>query len=233
MTRRNAARPSGDRTPSPTLDPYFAALILAGVGLGTWSLPACARLALLWTTMLLLWLAFREGHPLQLAFRFADLGRGISTGLALGIPLVLIAHRPLSVAVPILYIGATVSSTVWTTAHPSVAGAAEIAGTLAFVNLVLLAPLAESLFFHDLLHRERGYLVGTGLYAAAGVILFLPPVGAFWAVLLIICAVTAVLGILYGLMYERYGLVTAWSAHTAINLCLLFIPALINLFSGS
>lgn len=233
MSRRAPSRPSEPPTTSPTLDPYFAALIFAGVGLGTWALPACIRLTVLWTTLPVLWLAFREGRPFDISFRFADLGRGLGLGLALGLPLLLIAHRPLSVAVPILYIGASVSSPVFATAQASVAGPAEIAATLAFVNLILLAPLSESLFFHDVLHRERGYLVGAGLYAAAGVILFLPTAGTFPAVLLVISSVNAVLGVLYGFLYERYGLSTAWSAHLAVNLCLLFIPALINLFSGS
>lgn len=215
------------------LDPYFAAVILAGVGLGTWTLPVCVRLAVLWTTLLLLWLVFREGRSLKLSYTWADLGRGIGIGLALGVPLLLVARRALTMSVPILYVGAYTSSVVLAEAQIWVAGEADVVGTLAFVNLVLLAPLAESLFFQDVLHRERGYLISVGLYAVTGLLFFLPAAGSFWAVLLAVCGVMAVLGAIYGFLYERYGFTTALSARVAINLCLLFIPVLLNLMSGS
>ncbi len=236
MSRRssNSAAPGHHpKLASLALDPYFAFVILAGAGVGTWALPMCVRLTILWTLLLLLWLAFREGRPLDVSYEFAGLGRGLGIGLALGVPLVLVARRALMTAVPILYLGAATSSAVLADAQVWVAGEADIVGTLAFVNLVLLAPLAESLFFLDVLHRERGYLISIGLYAAAGLVFFFPVAGAFWAVLLTVCGVMAVLGAIYGFLFERYGLATALSARVAINLCLLFVPALLNLLAGS
>lgn len=236
MNRRSgdSGASSPNRKTAPiTLDPYFAFAILVGAGVGTWALPMCVRLTILWSLLLLLWLAFREGRPLDVSYEFSSLGRGLGIGLALGVPLVLVARRALMVAVPILYLGATTSSAVLAEAQIWVAGEADVVGTLAFVNLVLLAPLAESLFFLDVLHRERGYLISVGLYAVAGLVFFFPVAGAFWAVLLTVCGVTAVLGAIYGFLFERYGLATALAARVAINLCLLFIPALLNLLSGS
>jgi membrane protease YdiL (CAAX protease family) len=97
-----------------------------------------------------------------------------------------------------------------------------------FVSLALVAPLAEALFFRDLLQRERGFWVSIGLYAAAGIIFFLPTAGGFPAVLGAVSGVTAVLGILYAFLYERYGLTVALACHTTINLILLYIPAIVN-----
>jgi len=201
------------------LDPYFACLIFAGAGLGTLGLPTGLRLVLLWTTLLILWLVYREGQPNRLQYGLADLGRGLGIGLGVSVPLLILTYRPLATAVPILYTGNT---------ERSMSEEASTVGTLAFVSLILLAPLAEELFFRDILHRERGFWAGTGLYAAAGVILFLPTAGQFFAVLVAVSGATTMLGILYGFLYERYGAVTTTACHATINLVLLFIPVTLN-----
>ena len=176
------------------------------------------RLVLLWTVLLALWLVYREGQPNLLEYRLVDLARGAGIGLGIGTPLLAVAYRPLATAVPILYVGTR-----------GIASREPVsAGTLAFVSLVLLAPLAEELFFRDILHKERGFWVGTGLYAAAGILFFVPTAGQFLAVLFAVSGATAVLGILYGFLYERLGSATTIACHATVNLIVLFVPVILS-----
>ena len=221
MSKRQpgTGRESSQRSKTNTrfaLDPYFACLIFGAVGLGTIKLGTSSRLVILWTTLLGLWLAFREGQPLQIQYQFSDIGRGAAIGLALGAPLMLLAFRTLATAIPILYVS---------TEPAAQAGAS---GTMIFVSLVWVAPLAEELFFRDVLQRERGFWMSIGLYAAAGILFFLPTAGGFPAVLGAVSGATAVLGILYAFLYERYGLTVTLACHTTVNLILLYIPAIVS-----
>lgn len=199
-----------------SLDPYFACLIFAAVGLGTLKLDTSPRLIILWTTLLGLWIAFREGQTMQVKYELTEIGRGAAIGLAMSVPLTLVAFRPLVTAIPILYISAEPSSVVGASA------------TTIFASLVLVAPLAEELFFRDVLQRERGFWIAVALYAVAGLIFFLPTAGNFTIVLAAVSGASAVLGILYAFLYERYGLTVALACHTTINLVLLFVPAIIG-----
>jgi membrane protease YdiL (CAAX protease family) len=173
-----------------------------------------ARLLVLWVTLLGLWVAFREGKTIRFKYTFAEIGRGAGIGLAVSVPLVLIAFRALATAIPILYVS---------TQQPSLIGPSA---TVIFCSLVLVAPLAEELFFRDVLQKESGIWIAVALYAAAGVTFFLPTAGSYPVVLAAVSGVTAVLGILYAFLYGRYGLTVALACHTSMNLVLLFVPAL-------
>ena len=208
--------PAGTQARARALDPYFACLIFGAVSLGTLKLGVSARLVILWTTLLGLWLVFREGQPLQVQYQLGEIGRGAAIGLAIGAPLMLLAFRALATAVPILYVSADPLAPV---------GAS---GTMIFVSLVWVAPLAEELFFRDILQRERGLWASIGLYAAAGILFFLPTAGGFPAVLVAVSGATAVLGILYAFLYERYGLTVTLACHTTLNLILLFVPTIVS-----
>jgi membrane protease YdiL (CAAX protease family) len=218
--RRTGRGTTGVKKTSARLkfDPFFACLVFAGVGLGTLALGASSRLVILWTTLLILWLIYRENKSLKVNYRFGEIGRGALIGLAIGAPLVLLAFRALVTAIPILFV--SVSQT-------SMAG---VGGTTIFVSLVLLAPLAEELFFRDILQQERGLWLGAGLYAAAGLILFLPTAGQYPAVLIAVVGAWAVLGTMYSFFYERLGFVTTYTCHVMINLILLFVPAVLSHF---
>jgi membrane protease YdiL (CAAX protease family) len=198
------------------LDPYFACLIFAAVGLGTLKLDTSPRLIILWTTLLGLWIVFREGQTMQVKYDLTEIGRGTAIGLAMSVPLTLIAFQPLVTAIPILYISAEPSTVVGASA------------TTIFASLVLVAPLAEELFFRDVLQRNRGFWIAVALYAVAGIIFFLPTAGNYAAVLAAVSGASAVLGILYAFLYERYGLTVALACHTTLNLVLLFVPAIVG-----
>ena len=221
MTRRRSGgtnREQGDARSETrfALDPYFACLIFAAVGLGTLKLDTSPRLIILWTTLLGLWIVFREGQTMQVKYDLAEIGKGTAIGLAMSVPLTLIAFRPLVTAIPILYVSAEPSTVVGASA------------TTIFASLVLVAPLAEELFFRDVLQRGRGFWIAVALYAVAGIIFFLPTAGNYAAVLAAVSGASAVLGILYAFLYERYGLTVALACHTTLNLVLFFVPAIVG-----
>jgi membrane protease YdiL (CAAX protease family) len=202
--------------PRFALDPYFACLIFGATGLGTLKLGTSPRLLLLWTTLLVLWIAFREGQTLKVRYSFAEIGRGAGIGLGFSLPLMLLAFRSLATAIPILFVS---------TEQPALAGPT---GTTIFASLVLVAPLAEELFFRDVLQRATGLWITIGLYAAAGVVLYLPTAGQYPAVLAAVSGATALLGAFYAFLHERYGFTVSLACHTAVNLILLCIPALVG-----
>ena len=223
MTKRQSGSTRTGKTstnkasrPRFALDPYFACLIYGAAGLGTLKLGTSPRLLLLWTTLLVLWIAFREGQTLKLHYSFSDIGRGAGIGLAFSLPLVLLAFRSLATAIPILFVS---------TEQPSLAGPA---GTMIFASLVLVAPITEELFFRDVLQRANGLWITVGLYAAAGLISYLPTAGKYPAVLVAVSGATAVLGALYAFLHERYGFTVSLACHTTVNLVLLCFPALVG-----
>jgi membrane protease YdiL (CAAX protease family) len=149
--------------------------------------------------------------------------------LVIGLPLLALTYRQLMVAVPILYVGVSIPAGVMPSAEAIVVNEADVLGAFMFASLVLLAPLAEGLFFRSILHRELGFVVSVGFYAIANVIMFLPAAGGFWAVLLAVCCVMTILGIVYGFLYERYGLAMSIVCHMTVNLALLFIPIVLRI----
>jgi membrane protease YdiL (CAAX protease family) len=215
-TRKKSTSANKTTRPRFALDPYFACLIFGAAGLGTLKLGTSPRLLLLWTTLLVLWLAFREGQNLKLRYSFAEIGQGAGIGLAFSLPLMLLAFRSLAAAIPILFVSAE---------QPSLAGPA---GTTIFASLVLVAPFAEELFFRDVLQRATGLWITVGLYAAAGVILYLPTAGQYPAVLAAVSGATAVLGAFYAFLHERYGFTVSLACHATVNLVLLCVPALVG-----
>lgn len=214
--RRRTSTQSKTKSRSFALDPLFSCLIFAGVGLGTLGMEASPRLAVLWVSLLVLWILYREGQSLKLRYQYTEIGRGVLAGLAVGVPLLLLSLRPLATAIPILFVG-----TQQTALEQGI-------GTTVFLTVVLLAPLAEELFFRDILQRELGLWVTMALYAAAGLVLFLPTAGQYPVVLLSVVGVWSVLGAMYAFFYERFGLAATMAAHTIVNLLLLYIPAILS-----
>jgi membrane protease YdiL (CAAX protease family) len=198
------------------IDPLFAGLVFAAVGLGTLTIATSVRLVVLWTSLLILWFIYQERQPRTLSYEFGQIGRGALIGTAIGLPLMVLALRPLVTAIPILFISRT---------QPTLVG---VSSATVFVSLVLLAPFAEELFFRDLLQREQGLWIGVGLYAVAGLLLFLPTAGGYLVVLVAVVGVWSVLGVIYGFLYERFDLATTLTVHVAVNLFLLFAPVLLH-----
>jgi membrane protease YdiL (CAAX protease family) len=213
--RRRTGTQSKARSGSFALDPLFSCLIFAGVGVGTLGMKASPRLAVLWVSLLVLWILHREGKTLKLKYEYGEIGRGVLAGLAVGAPLLILAWPSLAKVIPILFVGSQQTAL------------AQGIGTIVFLTVVLLAPLAEELFFRDILQREQGLWVTIALYAAAGLVLFIPTTGQYPVVLFSVVGVWSVLGTMYAFSYERFGFTATLTAHVVINLFLLYIPAIL------
>jgi membrane protease YdiL (CAAX protease family) len=144
---------SGQKATWLTFDPFFAFLVFVGVGLATLAMRSSPRLVTLWTTLLILWLIYRENKSLKIKYQFREIGRGALIGLAISAPLVVLTVSTLVMAIPRLFVSVPQASP------------GGVPSAVVFVSLVLLAPLAEELFFRDLLQRERGLWLGAGFYA--------------------------------------------------------------------
>ncbi|MBN1641025.1 MAG: CPBP family intramembrane metalloprotease [Anaerolineae bacterium] len=221
MTKQEASPSRGARRARGkggrfALDPFFACLIFAGVGLGTLALGASIRLVILWAVLLVLWLVLHEGKSRRIAYGYPQIGRGALFGLVVGLPLALLALRALATAVPILFVGGEPVET------------AQVGSATVLVTLVFLAPLTEELFFRDLLQQKLGIWTSVGLYAAAGLLLFLPTAGGYPVVLISVVGAWAALGVMYAFCYERFGFATTLTCHALTNLFLLFLPVLLH-----
>ena len=83
------------RSDLPTLDPYLAFLIFAGVGVGTLRLGAEVRSVVLWSTLLGLCLYRAEGRGIEARYALANLGYGAAVGLIVSLPFALLASDAL------------------------------------------------------------------------------------------------------------------------------------------
>jgi hypothetical protein len=70
--------------------------------------------------------------------------------------------------------------------------------------------------------------ISAGLYAGAGLLLFLPTAGEYAAVLVAVVGIWSALGAIYSFFFERFGLATTLTCHLAVNLFLLFAPAFLH-----
>jgi len=88
--------------------------------------------------------------------------------------------------------------------------------------------VSEFVFFRGILQRERGIAITSALYGLAGVVFFLPIAGRFFLVLLAVGVGMGLLGLVYGYVYERYGLAAGMACHAVVNIALFFIPRMVG-----
>jgi membrane protease YdiL (CAAX protease family) len=93
---------------------------------------------------------------------------------------------------------------------------------------VFLVPILEESFFRGVVQNEQGLLDGALLFGLAQVLYFVPLVSAFPSVVIALALGMSLLGILYGYLYQRYGLTASISCHVAVNLVLLVLPPLLE-----
>ena len=210
MTRQR--RRPRKRAAAPRLDPYLAYLVFAAVGVGTYRVGQDGRLVLLWVVLLGASLIYADRRPIAWQYALTRVGQGAAVGLVLSVPLVVLAAEPLRTAVARLYPLGN--------------------GTAMFQGLVLIAAPVEELFFRGVLRREHGFWAATGLYALAGVVFFVPELIGFPAVLAIVVAGMAVLGVVYGYVALRYGLAASVACHAAVNLTLFILPVAVGASAG-
>jgi membrane protease YdiL (CAAX protease family) len=190
------------------LDPYFAYLILVGVGLGSLQVNPEARLTLLWSTLLALSLIHTGRKPVTARYSLANLGRGAIVGLIISLPFLLAARSVLT------------EMSVRLFPMPSQAAL--------FQALTLVSAPVEELYFRGILQRERGLLSAAVLYGLAGVVFFLPVFRGFVLILLAVVLSMGLLGFVYGYVCNQYGLEASIACHAAVNFALLFLPPVLE-----
>lgn len=209
-----------DDTPQPiyrggTGDPAFGLLLAGAVAIGlTPMLPANAdlRYTLSWGVLAVIGvMAWLFGNSQRIGQeRLENVGWGIGFALLVGGPFTVFGWDVLGRAVPL--------------AFPGLA-----AGTL-LAYLVFVMPLAETLFFRGVFQETLDFWVVGIMAGVWGLILFFP---VMWgeiqqnpAVGLIFAIGLFAMSMLYSYVRERNGLAAAWVCQIAMNLIMIFLPAI-------
>jgi hypothetical protein len=103
-----------------------------------------------------------------------------------------------------------------------------------FQSLVLIAPIAETLFFRSAIQDRRGVLASIVAASANNILFFLPiMVGADGSPVLGIAGIVflTILAGVYSAIRRGYGLSAALMCQITVNLLLLFIPGVIVWFN--
>ncbi len=190
------------------LSPYLAFLLLAGIGLATFRVEHHLRLTVLWLVLLGLVLLYAEGGRLRGDYSLLNLMRGALVGMVVALPLYLFAKDFFYATASQLY------------------GVTNLQVLLE--RAVFLVPILEESFFRGIVQRERGLLDGALLFGLAQALYFLSVVDAFPLVIAAVVLGSVLLGLLYGYLYQRYGLTASIACHVAVNLVLFELPALVD-----
>lgn len=204
-TTRRAARPSTRRLVSPLV----VYTIFAAVGLGTWSLSQELRLLALWGVLLIGSLILGGARrSARVSYSMGDIGTGLVFGLVIGLPLAVLFPELLLATARRLFGQARPEQLV--------------------LGLALIAPLVEGVYFRGFLQPAAGIPLSAALYGLAAVIYYLPAASSFPVVLLTIAAIMAGLGLIYGAIAARYGLVASVATQAAAALALWILPGLLR-----
>jgi membrane protease YdiL (CAAX protease family) len=188
-------------------DGYLAFAIFAAVGAATWPVGQPLRLTLMWLVLLAFTLLCASGQRIQLSYTLSDLARGGAAGLLVSVPVVLLAGDSLIATTELAFPWENSINLVW--------------------GLVFLMPVVEALFFRGLVQPEKGLGLSVLLYAAAGLVYFLP---ATWdehlPVLGLLIGGMGLLGFVYGYVRAIHGLLASLVCQAMAHLVLLIVPAL-------
>ena len=201
-----------ERDELATLDPYWAFLVFAVVGLGTWRMGEESRSLVLWLVLLGACLVYADEKAIVMQYGLVNLGRGIVVALLISTPMLLLARDALR----------AISANLF----PLTSGAALLQ------NLVLVSAPIEGLYFRGFLQRERGLVAAAMLYGLGQGIVFLPGLSSFPAVLVGVVVAAAFLGFVYSYVCQRYGLSASISCQATMNLVLLFLPPALDTWLG-
>jgi len=194
------------------LDPYLAFLLLLGIGIATFRLDHQLRLTVLWLTLLALVLLYAESGRLKANYSLLNLARGALVGTIVALPFFLFARDFFYATASWLY------------------GLNDLQVLLE--RAIFLVPLLEESFFHGVVQRERGLRDGALLFGLAQVLYFASAAGIYPLVIAAVGLGMILLGLLYGYMYQRYGLTSSIACHVAVNLVLLVLPAMVDRISA-
>ena len=191
-----------------TLNPYLGFLLLAGIGVATLRVKHNVRLVLLWMGLLTLVLLYAERGRLRANYSLLNLARGALVGIVAALPFYLLGRDFFYATASRLY---------------------GVDNILVLVErAVFLVPILEESFFRGIVQTERGLLDGALLFGLAQALYFVPLVSEFPAVIVVMVLGMILLGLLYGYLYERYGLTASTACHVAVNAVLLVLPPLVQ-----
>lgn len=190
------------------LNPRLAFLLLLGVGIATFRLKHDVRLMLMWLVLLGLVLLFAEDGRLKGDYSLGNLVRGATIGAIVALPFSLFQREFFYATAARLY---------------SVNDLQVLVERAAF-----LVPILEGCFFRGIVQRDKGLLEGALLFGLTQVLYFLSAANVYPAVVAVVALGLTLLGLLYGYLYQRYGLTASISCHVAVNLVLFVLPVVID-----
>ena len=212
-TRASATKKSdATRARSATrLNARFTFLLYAAVALGTFSVEQTLRVTLLWSVLAALVLLHVAAQPLAMRYTFESIQRGVLIGLALTLPLAIVASDFL-VTLASLSLGVK-------------------SGLLIFQRMVFIVAPLEEVFYRGCVQRERGWLETTIFYTLGALLFYWPMMQDFGRVLGIVVIGSAAFGFAFALVAKRYGLSAAIACHVVCNFGLFIAPALLREWS--
>ncbi len=134
----------------------------------------------------------------------------------------------LIVAAPLLLVGgSTLTTTVRLMFQTGIAGDVRnlSVGAVAAL-LIFVMPLAETLFFRNLLQARQPFVVTGGLASLWSILLFFPmlDVGRYPVIAILIGTALVLMNMIYSYVRERNGLAAAWLCQIVVNVVLLLVP---------
>ena len=209
--RKEASRPThqsqvGALLGGWVLNPYLAFLLLLGIGIASFRVDHQLRLALIWLVLVILVLLYADSGRLKASYSLVNLSRGILTGAVIALPLFVLAKDFFHATALRLY------------------GVDDL--QVLVERAVFLVPILEESFFRGIVQHERGRLDGALLFGLAQALYFVSAANVFSVVIVALALGSCLLGLLYGYLYERYGLTSSIGCHVAVNFVLLVLPTL-------
>jgi membrane protease YdiL (CAAX protease family) len=187
------------------LNPRFLFLIFVAIGVGTVLLDQSPRLALLWTSLLLMSIYYRGHREVPLDFTLRSIGRGALLGAIISVPLLAFLSEQLRIFAERLY-------------------ASRDPVLLLYQVCFISAPI-EEYFFRGIVQGQLGTSLSIGFYALIPLLYFLPHTPVLVA--FIIFVAMGALGIVYTYVREHYGLAASIACHVVVGFVLQVMPSLI------
>jgi membrane protease YdiL (CAAX protease family) len=187
------------------LDPRFLFLIFLAIGVGTVLLDQSPRLALLWTSLLLMSIYYRGHREVSLDFTLRSIGRGALLGAIISVPLLAFLSEQLRVFAERLY--------------------AYRDPVLILYQVCFISAPLEEYFFRGIVQGRFGSSLSIGLYALVPLLYFLPHTPILVA--FIVFVAMGALSIVYTYVRDHYGLAASIACHVVVGFVLQVMPSLI------
>ncbi|MFP3896991.1 MAG: CPBP family intramembrane glutamic endopeptidase [Anaerolineales bacterium] len=187
------------------LDPRFLFLIFVAIGVGTVLLDQSPRLALLWTSLLLMSVYYRGHREVATGLTLRNIGRGALLGAIISVPVLAFLSEQLG----------TFNERLYATRDP----------VLLLYQVCFISAPMEEYFFRGIVQSRLGSSLSIGLYALVPIIYFLPHVPIL--VTFIVFVAMGALGIVYAYVREHYGLAASTACHVVAGFVLQVMPSLI------